>query len=328
LRLLFDLNPLREAIVPGSFNTAPRAQQAWSWLLAVWLFLGGTGSGLFLVFLAFGLDHEFAVLSLALVLTGGMVLLLELGNPLRAWRTVFRPGTSWLSRGVFFVLLFILSCVLSVGPTFEIFSSLSWLNNSLAEKLLRWVAGLSALMIILYPAFFFLSTSRAIPFWNTPLLPLLFLGYAALGGDGVFLLLSPRTTDTLARAELLAIILIVANAVMISLYLLAMEHNGGSARESVRLLSRSPLSWLSWIGVGVVGMVVPLLAMLFAQPTAAGAGILIGGLLFRFCLLKAGVYAASALAEEGRDLSRLNRTSADFEREYAGMMTQRTSRAG
>jgi sulfite dehydrogenase (quinone) subunit SoeC len=317
-----------EEIVSSIFNAAPKAQQAWSWLLAIWLFLGGTGSGLFLVFLAFGLVHEFAALSLALVLTGGVVLLLELGSPLRAWRTVFRPGTSWLSRGVFFVLLFIVSCVLAVAPTFEVFSWLAWLDNSPAQELLRWVAGLCALMIILYPAFFFRSTSRAIPFWSTPLLPPLFVSYAALGGAGVVLLLSPQATDALARAELLAVILIVANAVMISVYLMIMAHNGGSARESVRLLSRAPLRWLSWIGVGVVGMLLPLLAIRFAQPTAAGACILIGGLLFRFCLLKAGVYSASALAEEAHNLSRLNRTSADFEREYASMVAQRTSRAG
>jgi formate-dependent nitrite reductase membrane component NrfD len=314
--------------VPSTFNAAPRAQQAWSWLLAIWLFLGGTGGGLFLLFLAFGLGHEFAALSLALVLTGGAVLLLELGSPLRVWRTVFRPGTSWLSRGVLFVLLFIVACVLSVGPTFEVLSWLSWPDNGLAEKLLRWVAGLCALMIILYPAFFFLSTSRAIPFWSSPLLPLLFVGYAALGGDGVVLLSSPPAADVLARAELSAVILIAANAAMISLYLMGMARNGGSAAESVRLLSRPPLRWLSWIGVGGVGMLLPLPAIWFAQPIAAGACILIGGLLFRFCLLKAGVYTASALVEEARDLSRLNRTTTDFEREYANMLAQRTGRAG
>jgi formate-dependent nitrite reductase membrane component NrfD len=314
--------------LPSTFNAAPRAQQAWSWLLAVWLFLGGTGSGLFLVFLAFGLPHEFAALSLALVLTGGVVLLLELGSPLRAWRTVFRPSTSWLSRGVFFVLLFIAACVLSVGPTFEMFSRPSWLDNSLAEKLLRSIAGLCALMIILYPAFFFLSTSRAIPFWGTPLLPLLFTSYAVLGGDGVTLLSSPWATAVLPQVELSAVILIAANAVIISRYLVTMARIGGSARESVRLLSRAPLSWLSSIGVGAIGMLLPLLAILLAQPLAAGASILIGGLLFRFCLLKAGVYAVSALTEKAPDLSMLNRTGADFEREYADMMAQRTARAG
>ena len=310
------------------FNAAPKAQQAWSWLLAIWLFLGGTGSGLFLLFLSLGLAHEFAALSLALVLSGGVVLLLELGSPLRAWRTIFRPGTSWLSRGVFFVLLFIVSCVLSVGPTFEVFSWLAWLDNSLAEMLLRWFAGLCALMIILYPAFFFLSTSRAIPFWNTPLLPLLFVSYAALGGVGVVLLLSDLAPDVVAKAELLAVILIVANAIMVLFYLAAMVRNGGAEGESVRLLGRAPLSWLSWVGVAVAGMLFPLLAIPLGQPTAAGAGILIGGLLFRYCLLKAGVYATPALAEMAPNLSKLNRTSGEFEREYASMVAQRTSRAG
>jgi formate-dependent nitrite reductase membrane component NrfD len=311
--------------VSSLFNTAPRAQQAWSWLLATWLFLGGTGGGLFLVFLAFGLAREFAALSLALVLTGGVVLLLELGRAVRAWRTVFRPGTSWLSRGVFFVLIFIVSCALAVAPAFEMFA---WLDHSLVQNLLRWVAGLCALMIILYPAFFFLSTARAIPFWNTPLLPLLFVGYATAGGVGIVLLLSGWAPDVLARAEPLAVILIIANAVMIALYLAAMAGSSGAARESVLLLGRAPLGWLAWIGVAVTGMLFPLLAISFSQPMAAGAGILVGGLLFRFCLLKAGVYTTSALVEEARDLSRLNRTSADFEREYADTAAQRASRAG
>ena len=84
----------------NAFNMELRAQQEWSWLLAIWLFLGGTGSGLFLVFLAFGLPPFYGAVALALIVVGGVVLLLELGNPLRAWRGIFRAGTSWLSRGV------------------------------------------------------------------------------------------------------------------------------------------------------------------------------------------------------------------------------------
>ncbi len=312
----------------NAFNTQLRAQQEWSWLLAIWLFLGGTGSGLFLLFLILGLPPYFAALSLGFVLSGGIILLLELGSPLRAWRTVFRPGTSWLSRGVFFVFFFIISCSLAIGPAFELFSWLPLSANGLVVKLLGWVAGLCALMIILYPAFFFHSTSLAIPFWNTPLLPLLFVSYAVLGGDGIVLLLSSSTKSILPRAELLAIVLIVINAIMISIYLLVMDRSGGSAKESVRRLNRAPLSWIFWIGVVGVGMLLPLLAILFIPSAVdtAGVCILIGGLLFRYCVLKAGVYVPFALVVGGPDWSKLNRTSTDFEREYAGMAAQSASR--
>ena len=54
----------------NAFNTELRAQQEWSWLLAIWLFLGGSGSGLFLLFVAFELPPYDAAVSLALIATG------------------------------------------------------------------------------------------------------------------------------------------------------------------------------------------------------------------------------------------------------------------
>jgi formate-dependent nitrite reductase membrane component NrfD len=311
------------------FNMELRAQQEWSWLLAIWLFLGGTGSGLFLLFLAFELPAALGALSLGLIMGGGIVLLLELGNPLRAWRTLFRPGTSWLSRGVFFVLIFIASSAIVVGAKLEVFAWLSALDGSLAVRLVSWIAGLCALMIVLYPAFFFHSTSRAIPFWNTPLLPLLFISYAVLGGAGCVLLLKPLLGAP-SQIEPLAVTLILINAALILIYLVTMNRAGGSAQESVRLLKQTPVGVTFWLGVVVAGMVLPLLEILVVRwsMAAPGAFILVGSLLFRYCLLKAGVYIAPALVEADIDLKKLNRTSAEFEREYAGMGAQSAGRSG
>ena len=311
------------------FNMELRAQQEWSWLLAIWLFLGGTGGGLFLLFLAFELSPTYGAVALGLIMVGGVVLLLELGNPLRVWRTVSRPGTSWLSRGVFFVLIFIASSIVVIVPKLGVVPWLSPLTTGLAVQLLGWVAGLCALMIVLYPAFFFLSTSRAIPFWNSPLLPLLFVGYALLGGAGCGLLLS-LIASIPAQIETLAVTMILVNAAMILIYFVTMYRAGGSAQESVRMLNRSPLGLMFWIGVVAVGMILPLVEILLVRLSlaAAGAFILIGGLLFRYCLLKAGVYIAPALVEADFDLRKLNRTSTEFEREYASMGTQGAGRSG
>jgi formate-dependent nitrite reductase membrane component NrfD len=314
--------------VSNGFNMDLRAQQEWSWLLTIWLFLGGSGSGLFLLFLAFGLPPFYGAVSLALILLGGIDLLLELGSPLRAWRTVFRASTSWLSRGACCVSLFIVSAALSIGPRLEIFSSLTPFRDSLAVQVLGWFAGLCAVVIILYPAFFFRSTSRAVPFWNTPLLLLFFVSYAVLGGAGVMLLLTPYASVP-SQVETLAVALIVINAAMVAIHLVDMRRTGGSAAESVRLLNRAPLSWLFWIGVVLIGMVLPLIEILLFRSTLAlaGAFILIGGFLFRYCLLKAGVYVPISVVPAGVDMSRLNRTSSAFEREYAGMITQRAGRS-
>ncbi len=307
------------------FNTSLNCQQEWSWLLAIWLFLGGSGSGLFVLFKILGLAPVFAGISLGLVAVGGLVLLLELGNPLRVWRTVSRPGTSWLSRGVVFVLIFLVTGFLSVAPEFAPFSWLPVARGGAVSGSLEWVAGLCALMIILYPGFF-LSSNRAIPFWNTPFVPVLFVGFALLGGSGLVLLFSALLKTGSSSILTLAAVLIVINLILILVYLLVMGRSNAAARESVRLLKGAPLGWAFWIGVIAVGMVLPLIVALSLQPAApaAGAAILLGGLLFRYCVLKAGVFVPPALVAGGQDFSRLNRNSADLEREYAAMAADGT----
>ncbi len=302
------------------FNTSLSSQQEWSWLLAIWLFLGGSGSGLFLLFMIFDLPLAFAGISLGLVMCGGVVLLAELGNPLRVWRTVARPGTSWLSRGVLFVLIFLVTAVLSVGPEFAAFSWLPVERGGAVSGISGWIAGLSALMIILYPGFFF-SSNRAIPFWNTPFIPVIFIGYSALGASGIVLVASGFMQGAAERMEALAVALIVINFVMVAAYLMAMNRAGGAARESVRLLGRATLGRTMWIGVLLIGMILPLASIMwFGSATGmAGAGILIGCLLFRYCVLKVGVYVPTALVADDYDFSKLNRNSTDLEREYTGM---------
>lgn len=302
------------------FNMELKRQQEWGWLLTIWLFLGGSGSGLFLLFGIFDLPLFLALISLGSVLLGGAVLLSELGNPLRAWRGFFRVRTSWLSRGVLFVACFLLFGFLAIAPEFAAFAWLPWSGGSVLGRILGWIAGLSALMITLYPGFF-LAANRAIPFWNTPILPVIFFTYAVMGASGIVLLASPFLKDGVGQIVSLTAVPIVVNLVMVSVYLLAMGRSGAAAKESVRLLNRAPLGWTFWIGVMGVGLILPLPVILWfpSAVVLAGAGILIGGLLFRYCVLKAGVYVPSALIAGGVDLSRLNRTSDDLEREYAGM---------
>lgn len=311
------------------FNMSLRSQQEWSWLLAIWLFLGGSGAGLFLLFQIFALPPAFAGISLALVMAGGVVLLSELGNPQRVWRTVSRPGTSWLSRGVLFVLLFIVTGFLSVAPEFAAFSSLPWDRTGTAGRVLGWIASLGALMIILYPGFFF-SSNRAIPFWNTPFIPVIFIAYAALGAAGIVLALSEFLPGGMERMADLAGALIVLNMLMVAVYLMVMRRAGGAAGESVRLLGQAALGRTMWIGVVLVGMVLPLAAIIWfgAALTTAGACILTGCLLFRYCVLKAGVYVPPALVTADYDFSKLNRNNADLKREYTAMAAHGARGAG
>lgn len=296
-----------------AFNAEWRSQQEWGWLLSIWLFLSGSACGLYLFVRITGFAPILAPFALALLALGAVVLVLEQGSPLRAWRAISRISTSWLSRGVVFVLVFMLSGFLSIAPA----SWLPW-QGAAATQVLAWIADACALMVILYPGVF-LAQYRSIPFWNTPLLPVLLLTYAAVGAGGIALAASPLLQVRVQGVEQLAAILIAVNLALLCLYLLSMRRAGGAAAESVRRLNRAPLSWIFWLGVVLVGMILPLLRLVWfpSLMVLTGTCVLVGSLLFRYCLLKAGVYVPAPIVQEGLDFSRLNRTSEALMREYA-----------
>ena len=301
----------------NEFNMGLRIQREWSWLPAIDLFLGGVGGGLFLLYRVLLLPPWIGVLSLMLVLAGGVVLLSELGHPLRAWRAIFRPQSSWISRGVLCIGLFVLTAALSLAPAVP---ELSWLpaaGNEQVANISGWVASLCALFITLYPGFV-LGASRSIPFWNTPLLPVVFFAQALLGASGVLLLASGSGSlaGALPQIHSLAAIAIAVNLAAVLVYLAATGRSGASAEESVGLLRRGGLGWTFGAGALLVGMILPLLMVaLFSLAFLAGACILCGGLLFRYCVLKAGVYVPSALV--GLDMSRFKGNRSGFALEYA-----------
>jgi len=310
------------------FNMGFRSQREWGWLLAIWIFLSGSGSGLFLLYVFYSLPLQFAMLSLGAVILGGAVLLLELGSPLRAWLSLSRLGTSWLSRGALSVVLFVICGVLSIASASSVADFL-WPDGGAIGKGLFGIAALSALMITLYPGFF-LARNRSIPFWNTALFPVISFGFAIMGASGLALLASVWLGEGMNAIASLAAIVIVLDFFLFGIHLISMWRAGGAARESVRLLTGGPLNWAFWGGVVLVGMLVPLVIVLGTRSAAAlaGACILIGAFFFRYCTLKAGVYVPAAVLPEGMDMSRLKRTSADLMREYAGMATGNANRRG
>ncbi len=295
------------------FIVEARTQHEWAWLLALYLFVGSLGGALYVLVWLLTLPSWLALVAIGLVLAGALTLLVKLGNPQRAWRAISRPGSSWISRGVLSVSSFLAFAVLAAAPEFV---PLPWSAGTPVGKALAGIAALCALATAIYPGFV-VASSRAIAFWRTPMLPLLFFTYALMAASGVVLLAAPAAPAM--RIELLASGLVALNLVLSGVYLLAMNGAGGAARESVHRLTRGPLGAVYWLGVVVVGLIVPLVLLgLFGSAQAlAGACILLGGLLLRYGVLKAGVYdVPAALAPAGMDFSRLNRTSGAFEREY------------
>lgn len=287
------------------FNAEMRCQSEWGWLLAIWLVLSGTASGLFLVYRLADLPDFYGMTAVGMLGVGVAVLLLEQGSPLRAWRAVSGIRTSWLSRGTVFVIGFFAFATLSLAalrlPVAPWFGALA--------RFFGWLAALGALLVTLYPGFF-LANHRSVPFWRTPLLPIVFVIAAIVGASAVLLIAAGGTYRTLAGGS------IAAELAVLCVYLVAMSRVEGAAGESVRLLNRAPLAWFFWGGVVVLGSVVPL-ALLWSEPRLAGVCMLGGCLLLRYCVLKAGVLVPPPLAATRFDFIRLARTNIEvLAREY------------
>jgi protein NrfD len=274
------------------FNTELVAQEEWGWLLALDLFFGGMGGGLFLLFLSFKLPPWVAVISVLFVALGAIVLMIELGHPLRAWRALCKPFSSWISRGVFCVTLFVLFGMLYSAPGVD---ALSWLvpDSDSVRATIGVVAAVSALLVMLYPGFV-LAASPSIPFWNSPFLPLIFACHSLMVASGLLFLIAPLGLDSgrLQGISSLGVILIVVNLILGAMHLASSKGSGLAAKEAVRRLNAGSLGWTFKLGVVLLGMIGPLLIILWMPSVLALAGlfILVGGLLFRYCVLKAGVY--------------------------------------
>ena len=160
--------------------------------------------------------------------------LLYLGRPERFWRAAMRPDRSWIARGIWASGLFAVSGGLLLLPT--VLGS-GWQATGSTVVAAKAIAMVSGLFIMFYDGLV-MNHSAAIPFWNTQLLPLLILMYATLGGTTLTLTSSTllncesRETAWLEKAEPY---LLIADFVLLFVYLLSMSRWMPAARETVRM---------------------------------------------------------------------------------------------
>ncbi len=165
----------------------------WGPLIAWYLFLAGVGAGAYIVAVVANVlgDHYKPLvkpgifLGAPLVAIGSGLLLLDLGNPLRAYLGFLRPQSSMISVGIWIITIFILLGLLHIA-------ALLFKQVKLSERALRWLGGINAAFAVgtaIYTGLL-LGVVKAVPFWNTPMVPLLFLVSALSTGMGAVLLVS------------------------------------------------------------------------------------------------------------------------------------------
>ncbi|HTY81333.1 MAG TPA: DmsC/YnfH family molybdoenzyme membrane anchor subunit [Dehalococcoidales bacterium] len=261
-------------------------------LLWIAFYTGGLGGGLYLVSLFFNNLWGMFIGWLIICVIKGTTHLMFLGKPLRAWRIIFRPTSSWISRGILFVLSFGFFAAIQMALT-------HWAPGSSFEMIFKVLAGAAAFAVSIYTGFV-LNSVKAVPFWNSKLLPVMFILCGILGGFGLSVVIALNGGGiNLESAETGARWLLVINAALIGIYLWMAAKRESTGKKSVLAQLRGELAPLFWTGIVALGIVVPLAIALVTRLTgeisatlllAGVACEIIGGLSLRYCVLKAGAY--------------------------------------
>ena len=255
-------------------------------------YAGGLGGGLYLVSLFFNSLWGMFISWLIIAVIKGGAHLIYLGKPLRFWRIITRPSTSWLARGIIFVFTFIIFTAVQLAFSY-------WLPGGAAEIAFKVLAGIAALAVMVYTGFV-LNTVKSVPFWNSTLLPLLFVLCGVLGGFGLSVIIALNGGNiALSAAETGSRWLLIINALLIVIYLWTAANREATGKKSVMEQMRGSLAPVFWMGIVLLGIIIPLTIAFTSlitgeiPPAFLITGVIcevIGGLALRYCVLKAGAY--------------------------------------
>ncbi|MCD6040712.1 MAG: reductase anchor subunit (DmsC) [Burkholderiales bacterium] len=161
-------------------------QPAWSVIL--FTTLAGAGQGLYLAAFATGAPRQFVFIALVLTAAGLAASFFHLGRPGRAWRSAAMWRTSWLSREVI------------VLPLFMALAFAFFLTNS---PVLGWLAAIACLALFLCTGMIY-ACLKFLQEWHTPLTVLNFALLGCASGLTLAAALEPSYALAALAATLLA----------------------------------------------------------------------------------------------------------------------------
>jgi len=289
---------------PWEFGVKAAPAREWSEgsgaLIAVAMFLGGVAGGTYLVSLYF--NNIWGML-VGWILAMGMGLfdVAHLSQPARVWRIAFKARSSWISRGFIFVILFIGAAGLQL--LIHLLTGDAANHPGAAEIFFRVVAGILAFGVVIYSGFV-VGFVHGIKFWNSAMLPVLVVAGGLAAGSAIVLAACTYMTGVTYFNPLLlfARFILVFYALTIFIHLWISTYSSPEAKESALLLLKGNMAGLFWILIILVGIVVPLVLFFVADINSsallvvAAALVLLGNLVLRYSIIRAGRYSPIVLA--------------------------------
>lgn len=245
-------------------------ESAWGWLIITYLFLAGAGAGAFIAAVACDLlapDWSKALAragSLAagpLVAVGTVCLVLDLEAGLwEPWRQIYLLSnpTSMITWGVFILSAFIPIAFLYAAALNKItfvgryLARYTWHLEILGAPLAVATAVYTGVLI---------AVVNGVPFWNTPLMPVLFFASAVSTGLAVAMIgaaiIDINTIRTLSNFALGHVIFLSVEGVVLMLLIFMSLTRTAEAATSAQMLISGMLSPYFWVLVVILGVVIP-----------------------------------------------------------------------
>lgn len=286
------------------------SEPVWGAAIAWYLFLAGLGAGAFVTaaFLTWRHPDAVRMRRTALVIAPiavaiGLVLLMfdakaGLHDPLRFALLLSNFG-SVMTWGVVFLSVFMVVSIVAL------------VLNLVKRKVPTWlsiVGVVFSLCVAVYTGAL-LGVCRPYPLWNNALLPVLFLVSALSSGAAAVLLISacfhPEEFGRVGVLKKLHFCLPVVEVLLVASLLFVTSFNSDAGFASVASMVSGSYAPLFWIGLVVIGLVLPLaleawLLFFSSQEIEAGgkeralgatasAGVIIGGFLLRYVVVVVAV---------------------------------------
>ncbi len=286
-------------------------ESAWGWLIITYLFLAGAGSGAFIAAVACdllapdwskALARAGSLVSGPLVAIGTLCLVLDLEAGFwEPWRQIYMVNNlrSMISWGVIILSIFIPIALLYAAALNEI-----TFVGKLVRKYLTIIELVGSVFAVATATYtgVLIAVVNGVPFWNTPLMPVLFLASAISTGLAAAMIVAAiidvKTIKTLSNFALGHVIFLSVEALMLMLLVFMSLTRSTEAAVSAGMLVSGILSPYFWGLVVILGIVVPFILSIFEYlkygeiPKALVLGadilVLIGGMSLRALIIFSG----------------------------------------
>lgn len=267
---------------------------AYDWMIAAYFFLGGLSAGTFLFSVATTywkqefrpLGKPAAILAPIILGVGMIILLVDLGQPTRAWRlfSTLNP-TSVLSWAAWFLNVFVILNLLYAWGLIK--------NNPERAKKFAYMGVPFAILIASYTGLL-LAQAPGRALWHSAMIPVVFLNGALASGVALGLVVSTgrKCAGSLAGVGKLLAYLVLLELGLIVVELIVLFNSGGEGAAAAASLLTGTYA-LPFLGiVVVVGTLIPAALLLRSKAPAvqmvASVLVLVGIFTMRYVVVVGG----------------------------------------